>query len=54
MTRGELYGNWLVSLGFDLVCAADAVVAMTIARTCQPNPIITELQLRRSEATGWY
>ena len=45
----DLYGNWLVSLGFDLVCAADALVAAGIARTCQPDVIITELQLRRSD-----
>jgi hypothetical protein len=24
----DLYGNWLVSLGFDLMCAADAQVAL--------------------------
>jgi CheY-like chemotaxis protein len=45
----DLYGNWLVRLGFDLVCAADALVAAGIARTCQPDVIITELQLRRSD-----
>jgi two-component system chemotaxis response regulator CheY len=45
----DLYGDWLVSLGFDLMCAADALVAAGIARTCQPDLIITELQLRRSD-----
>jgi two-component system chemotaxis response regulator CheY len=45
----DLYGNWLVSLGFDLMCAADAQVAAGIARTCQPDVIVTELQLRRSD-----
>jgi CheY-like chemotaxis protein len=45
----DLYGNWLVSLGFDLMCAADAQVAVGIARTCQPDVILTELQLRRSD-----
>jgi CheY-like chemotaxis protein len=45
----DLYGDWLVSLGFDLVCAADAGVAAAIARTCLPDLIITELQLRRSD-----
>ena len=48
----DLYGNWLVSLGFDLVCAADALVAAGIARTCQPDVIITELQLRCSDGLG--
>jgi CheY-like chemotaxis protein len=38
-----------VSLGFDLVCAADALVAAGIARTCQPDVIVTELQLRRGD-----
>jgi two-component system chemotaxis response regulator CheY len=45
----DLYGNWIVSLGLDLACAADALVAAGIARTCQPDVIITELQLRRSD-----
>jgi CheY-like chemotaxis protein len=45
----DLYGDWLVSLGFELVCAADALVAAGIARTCQPDVIVTELQLRRSD-----
>jgi two-component system, chemotaxis family, chemotaxis protein CheY len=45
----DLYGNWLVSLGVDLMGAADAQVAAGIARTCQPDVIITELQLRRSD-----
>ena len=45
----DLYGDWLASLGFDLVCAADALVAAGIARTCQPDVIITELQLRRGD-----
>jgi two-component system chemotaxis response regulator CheY len=45
----DLYGDWLVSLGFELMCAADAVVAAGIARTCQPDVIVTELQLRRSD-----
>jgi CheY-like chemotaxis protein len=45
----DLYSNWLASLGFDVVCAADALVAAGIARTCLPDVIVTELALRRSD-----
>jgi CheY-like chemotaxis protein len=45
----DLYGDWFVSLGFELVCAADALIAVVIARAYQPELIVTELRLRRSD-----
>lgn len=47
--RRTLYGNWFVSLGLEFVCAADALVGFAIAKAYQPELIVTELRLRRSD-----
>ena len=44
----DLYG-WFTSLGFEVVCAAHALVAVTIAKAYEPDLIVTEPRLRRSD-----
>jgi CheY-like chemotaxis protein len=45
----DLHGDWFTSLGFEVVCAADAGVAFAIARAWDPDLVVTELRLRRSD-----
>lgn len=45
----DLYGDWFVSVGFEVVCAADAPVAFQIAKAYRPDLVVTELCLRRSD-----
>jgi len=45
----DLHGDWFTSLGFEVVCAAEASVAFAIARAWDPDLIVTELRLRRSD-----
>jgi CheY-like chemotaxis protein len=45
----SVYGDWFASRGFDVVCATEAFVALVIAQAYQPELIVTELRLRRSD-----
>jgi len=45
----DLHGDWFTSLGFEVVCAAEADMAFAIARGWEPDLVVTELRLRGSD-----
>ena len=47
----EVYGQYLALQGYRVVTAADGADALVMARTCQPDIILMDLQMPRLD--GW-